>query len=45
VPFTFAIAMGGRREDTALVRTVDDVLVRRSAEVRLILEQYRVPLR
>ena len=27
VPFTFAIAMGGRREDTALVRAVDDVLV------------------
>jgi mxaJ protein len=45
VPFTFSIAMAGRREDTALVRTVGDVLVRRRAEVRRILEQYRVPIR
>jgi mxaJ protein len=44
VPFTFAIAMGARREDTALVRTVDDVLERRRAEVRRILERYGVPL-
>jgi mxaJ protein len=44
VPFTFAIAMGARREDTALVRTVDDVLERRRADVRRILERYGVPL-
>ena len=44
VPFVFAIAMAGRREDTALVRAVDEVLVRRRDDVRRILEQYRVPL-
>ena len=44
VPFTFAIAMGARREDTALVRTVDDVLERRRAAVGRILERYGVPL-
>jgi mxaJ protein len=44
VPFTFAIAMGARREDTALVRTVDGVLERRRAEVRRILDRYGVPL-
>jgi mxaJ protein len=45
VPFAFAIAMAGRREDTALVRTVSGVLTRRREDVRRILEQYRVPLR
>jgi mxaJ protein len=44
VPFVFAIAMGVRPEDSALARTVDDVLTRHRAEVRRILEQYRVPL-
>jgi len=44
VPFTFAIAMGARREDTALVRTVDRVLERRRADVRRILGRYGVPL-
>jgi mxaJ protein len=44
VPFTFAIAMGARHEDTALVRTVGAVLQRRRADVRRILEQYGVPL-
>jgi mxaJ protein len=44
VPFVFAIAMGVRPEDTAIARTVGDVLERRRAEVRRILEQYGVPL-
>ena len=44
VPFTFAIAMGARREDSALVRTVSDVLERRRGDVRRILERYGVPL-
>ena len=44
VPFTFAIAMGARREDTALVRTVDGVLGRHRVEVARILARYGVPL-
>jgi hypothetical protein len=44
VPFTFAIAMGGRREDTALVRAVQRVLERQRDSVRRILERYGVPL-
>jgi mxaJ protein len=44
VPFTFAIAMGARREDTALLRSVDAVLQRRRTEVRRILDRYGVPL-
>ena len=44
VPFVFAIAMAGRPEDTALVRAVDDVLLRRREDVRRILELYRVPI-
>jgi mxaJ protein len=44
VPFVFAIAMGVRREDTALVRTLDDVLARHRDEVRRMLERYGVPL-
>lgn len=44
VPFVFAISMGVRQEDSALARTVGDVLARRNAEVRRILERYGVPL-
>jgi mxaJ protein len=44
VPFVFAIAMGVRREDTALVRRLDDVLARHRDEVRRMLERYGVPL-
>jgi mxaJ protein len=44
VPFTFAIAMGVRREDAALARSVDEVLGRHRDEVRRILERYGVPL-
>ena len=44
VPFTFAIAMGVRPDDSALGRKVGEVLVRRRGEIRKILEQYGVPL-
>jgi hypothetical protein len=40
----FAIAVGVRREDTALVRRVGAVLEQRRGEVRRILEEYGVPL-
>ena len=43
-PFVFAIAVGVRREDTALVRRVGAVLEQRRGEVRRILEEYGVPL-
>jgi mxaJ protein len=44
VPFVFAIAMGARAEDSALVRAVDGALERHRDEVRRILERYGVPL-
>ena len=44
VPFVFAIAMGVRRGDTALLRRVGGVLEQRRGEVRRILERYGVPL-
>ena len=44
VPFVFPIAMGVRPDDRALARTLDEVLTRRRADVRRILEQYGVPL-
>ena len=43
-PFTFAIAMGVRQDDTALQRALDDVLARRAAEITRILRRYGVPL-
>lgn len=43
-PFVFAIAMGVRHGDTALVRRVGAALDRRRAEVRRILRTYGVPL-
>jgi hypothetical protein len=43
-PFIFAIAMGVRHGDTALVRRVGAALDRRRAEVRRILRAYGVPL-
>jgi mxaJ protein len=44
IPFVFSIAMGVRPEDSALARRVGDVLLRRRAEIRRILERYGVPL-
>jgi mxaJ protein len=44
LPFVFDIAMGVRREDTALRDELDEVLVRRADDVRRILEEYGVPV-
>jgi mxaJ protein len=43
-PFSFAIAMGVRRGDTARRDELQRVLDRRAAEIRGILERYGVPL-
>ena len=43
-PFTFAIAMGVRRGDTALRDRLDDLLERRRADILAILSDYGVPL-
>lgn len=42
-PFTFAIAMGVRRGDTALRDRLDDLIVRRRADIARILDDYAVP--
>ena len=44
VPFVFAIAMGVRPADSVLGRRIEAVLARRRGDIRLILEQYGVPL-
>jgi quinoprotein dehydrogenase-associated probable ABC transporter substrate-binding protein len=43
--FTFDIAMGVRRDDTALRAALDGVITRRGEEMRQILRAYGVPLR
>jgi len=43
--FSFDIAMGVRRDDTALRQTLDRVIARREADIRQILRSYGVPLR
>jgi mxaJ protein len=43
LPFTFAIAMGVRRADTALAAELDDVIARRHADIERILDDYGVP--
>ena len=43
-PMRFDIAMGVKKGNTALVDAIDAVLKRESAQVRRILESYRVPL-
>ncbi|HEX3235450.1 MAG TPA: substrate-binding domain-containing protein [Gemmatimonadales bacterium] len=43
LPFTFAISLGVRREDTTLRNQLDAALVRRRAEIERILRQYGVP--
>jgi quinoprotein dehydrogenase-associated probable ABC transporter substrate-binding protein len=44
LPFSFAIAMGVRRDDTALRTALDRVIARRGAAIRRILTSYGVPL-
>jgi quinoprotein dehydrogenase-associated probable ABC transporter substrate-binding protein len=43
--FAFDIAMGVRREDTALRDALDAIIARRGAEIRRILMTFGVPLR
>lgn len=43
LPFVFDIALGVRHEDTLLHRRLDDVLLRREAEIRTILDDFGVP--
>ena len=43
--FTFDIAMGVRRDDTALRAALDGVITRRGDDMRQILRAYGVPLR
>jgi mxaJ protein len=43
LPYTFAIAMGVRRGDTAFRDTLDQVIVRRRAEIDRLLADYGVP--
>jgi len=42
--FTFDIAMGVRRDDTALRSALDAVIARRGADIRRILREFGVPL-
>ena len=44
LPFVFDIAMGVRREDTALRDELDGVLARRAEEIDAILREYHVPV-
>lgn len=44
LPFVFDIAMGVRREDTALRDELDAALERRSADIDAILREYHVPV-
>jgi mxaJ protein len=43
MPFEYAIAMGVRKGDTALRKRLDEVLVRRRADIDAILDAYAVP--
>jgi mxaJ protein len=43
LPFAFAISMGVRKDDSALQQRLDDVLVRRRADIDAILREYHVP--
>ena len=44
LPYTFAIAMGVRKADTAFRDSLDQVIVRRRAEIARLLRDYGVPL-
>lgn len=43
LPFVYDIAVGVRREDTALKQELDAILVRRKPDIARILDQYGVP--
>jgi quinoprotein dehydrogenase-associated probable ABC transporter substrate-binding protein len=44
LPFTFDISMGVRKGDETFKKQIEDILDRRRAEIRTILERYGVPL-
>lgn len=44
LPFVYSISLGVRRKESELKATLDDLLTRKSAEIRQILEEYGVPL-
>ncbi|HEX5970376.1 MAG TPA: substrate-binding domain-containing protein [Gemmatimonadaceae bacterium] len=44
VPYTFAIAMGVRKADTAFRDSLDQVIARRRGEIDRLLKDYGVPL-
>ena len=44
LPFVYDIAVGVRRDDQALRNEIDDVLVRRRAEIARLLGEFGVPL-
>lgn len=43
IPFEYSMAMGVRKADAGLQRTLDDVLSRRRADIEAILEEHGVP--
>jgi mxaJ protein len=43
-PMQFDISVGVQKDDQKLLKQVDEVLARRSAEIRKLLEAYHVPL-
>jgi mxaJ protein len=43
LPFVFDISMGVRRDDIALQEQLDEILVKKGAEIDAILERYGVP--
>jgi mxaJ protein len=43
-PLAYDISMGVRRNETALKKTLDDLIARRCLEIRAILERYHVPV-
>ena len=43
LPFVFDISMGVRRGDDALREELEQILVRRRAEIESILDEYGVP--
>jgi mxaJ protein len=44
LPFTFSIAMGVRRGESAFRAQIDDVIVRRRSDIQAILREFGVPL-
>jgi hypothetical protein len=43
IPFIYEIALGVRHGDDALLRRLDEVLIRKRSEIETILDAYGVP--